>query len=254
MTNKITNILSYTILLSFILFMIYSCEKTKEEYDEDKFGYDYFPLEIGKYWIYKVDSTIYDDQGSKIINTISEVKEEVVERYTDQVGDTIYRIERSWRTGDSTSWKLTDVWTSYENNHQAFRTEENLKFIKFVFPPIKGLSWNGNLYIDESTVIDVAGESVNMYSGWDNYKIGSLDITETIGKTDYAKVATVLQTDDNNSNAIERRYAIEKYARGVGLVYKEYEILDSQCITCSQDWQEKAEKGFILKQTLIGHN
>jgi hypothetical protein len=81
-----------------------------------------------------------------------------------------------------------------------------------------------------------------------------LDQTESIGDLQFDKVAIVLLTDDGEENTIERRYALEKYARGVGLIYKEYEILDSQCSTCTEPWSEKAEKGFILKQTLIEYN
>lgn len=233
-----------------------SCEKKSvvEDFAESKFGYDYFPLELGKYWIYHVDSTIYDDIGATIIESSSQVREEIVEVYTDETGDEIYRIERFWRSSDSMQWVVTDVWVAYQNGLQAYRTEENLKFVKFVFPPAVGTRWDSNIFIDNATVVTVSGESLSMFAGWDEARIDAFDEPDQAGDVSYDNVATVILTDDDEENSIERRYALEKYARGVGLIYKEYEILDSQCSSCTGTWAEKAEKGFILKQTLIEHN
>ncbi len=247
------SIFSFCVILS-IVFL--SCEKQSvtEDFDEDKFGYDYFPLEVGKYWIYEVDSIIYDDEGATVIETRSQIREEIVEVFEDASGDDIFRIERYWRSGDSVQWEVTDVWAAHKNSSQAFRIEENLKFVKFVFPPLDGTRWDSNLFLDNSTVITVAGESISMFAGWDDSRIESVDQVENIGIQEYEKVATILLTDDEEANTIERRYALEKYARGVGLIYKEYEILDSQCSSCTGTWREKAEKGFILKQTLLEYN
>lgn len=246
---------SLTLHLALLALLLASCEKKVEEFDQAKFGYDYFPLEIGKTWIYQVDSTIYDDEGASVIETSAQVKEEIVESYQDEVGDTIYRIERFWRSSDTTSWKITDVWVAYSNGSQAFRVEENLKFIKFVFPAHEGIRWDGNIFFDKSsTIITVSGERLAMFRGWDEHRITSLDVSEEVGGNSYGQVATVLLTDDREENTVERRYALEKYARGVGLIYKENIILDSQQSQSSAPWTEKAEKGFILKQTLIEYN
>ncbi|WP_235293525.1 hypothetical protein [Portibacter lacus] len=239
---------------SFSILLLFSCDKTIEEFDESKYGYDYFPLSVGNTWVYAVDSTIYDDEGATIYNTSSFVQEKIAGMYVDDTGDTIYKLERYWRTSDSMDWEITDVWTTYKTQAQAFRTEENLKFVKFVFPMLEGKRWNGNLYLDETTIVSVSGESLIMFAGWDDYKCTSLDVAEEIGGINYSNVATILQTDDGGNNTVERRYALEKYARGVGLIYKEYEILDTQNSQSEAPWSEKAESGFILKQTLIEHN
>lgn len=244
-----------TLCTFFIALMFASCEKIVEDFDPSKFGFDYFPLEIGKSWTYQVDSIIYDDNGASVIETSSQVKEEIVESYEDETGETIFRIERFWRDSDSTSWEVTDVWVAYANESQAFRVEENLKFIKFVFPALEGKRWNGNIFFDESsTIITISGESLAMFRGWNDARITSIDISEEVGRNNYNQVATVLLTDDREENTVERRFALEKYARGVGLIYKENIILDSQQSQSSAPWTEKAEKGFILKQTLIEHN
>ncbi|MEL6865958.1 MAG: hypothetical protein AAFP19_16145, partial [Bacteroidota bacterium] len=67
----------------------------------------------------------------------------------------------------------------------------------------------------------------------------------------FDSVATIYQAD--NENAIELRYSIEKYARNIGLVYREMRILDTQAIV-DDPWEEKAQKGFIIRQQITRHN
>ena len=52
----------------------------------------------------------------------------------------------------------------------------------------------------------------------------------------------------------DRRFALEKYARGIGLAYREYWILDTQLNTDDRPWDQKAQRGFIFTQVLIDHN
>ena len=89
-----------------------------------------------------------------------------------------------------------------------------------------------------------------MFKNW-NYRLREFAVADTIGGMNYDEVMVIEQA--NNENSIELRRAQEKYAKGIGLVYRELYILDTQCIAdCEgQTWEEKAEKGMILKQTLI---
>ena len=241
-------------LLSLLLF-IYSCEKQTEEFDDEKFGYDYYPLAVGNSWTYQLDSTVYDDLGATVFSTSSQVRETIVEEYVDEIGDTIHRIERSWRQDEDDSWEITDIWVTHKNLDRVTRTEENLKFIKFVFPALEDKRWDGNIFFDDFVEITVSGEPINMFADWDDYELVTVDEPESINDITYDKIDTVLQTDsDTTANTLARRYAIEKYARGVGLIYKENIILDSQNADATIPWVNRAESGFILKQSLIEHN
>ncbi len=97
-----------------------------------------------------------------------------------------------------------------------------------------------------------------MFKGWD-YEILSVDSSEVIGDINHDQVVTIQQA--NNDNVIELRYSQEKYAKGVGLVYRQREIMDSYCkyigtneLCIGLDWREKAGRGFIMRETLIAHN
>ena len=205
--------------------------------------------------VYQVDSVIYDitQSGTEQIFSTAFIKEEIVETFTDNTGRQVYRIERYYRQDETNPWEIKDVWTAGVRNNQAERTEENLRFIKMVFPLREGTIWNGNLFIDETTIIPIAGESLEVYKNWE-YEVIGVGVPDEIRGIVYDEVATMTQA--NNENLIEYRYSLEKYAKNIGLIYKEMKILDTQCIDAceGQPWEDKAEKGFILRQFLISHN
>jgi hypothetical protein len=235
-----------------LMFSLASCYENTEPFDPSKLGFEYFPLELGNYWIYQIDSVKYQSDGQIIDSSLAFIKEEVVEILLDINQDTIYRIERFHRASDSTEWKIIDVWAAQKSQTQAIRIEENLKFIKLVFPAVQFSSWDGNIFFDEDILIQSGGEFLQVYKNW-NYQIASVGVSEIIDSTEYSDVLIVEQAD--YETVLERRFAIEKYEKGIGLLYKEMLILDTQCIADCEGmtWEEKAEKGFIVRQTLIDH-
>ena len=236
------------LLISITIIFYNSCGTKLDPYSNDFSGSEYFPLEIGNTWIYEIDSIVYDNKGTKIDTIKHIVKEFISETFEDNSGNTNYLIERYNKS--ATGWDISNVWAAYKNNKQAVRKEDNLIFIKMVFPVKKDVDWDGNAYFDsENTIISIAGEPIKMYEYW-NYKYISTGTTEDIGANQYNDVATVEQV--NYENSIEKRYSIEKYAKGTGLIYKNTVILNTQKIDQpNTPWEDKAEEGFILTQKLI---
>lgn len=246
------------LLFSFSLFFFKSC-KDKTSLDDSfqiDFGYDYFPLEIGKYRDYQVDSTIFDfgpGGGTITHNSTTYLREQVIDTLTDNLNRVGYKIERFERSNLTDPWTVKDVWMFIRTDQQAESLEENLRFIKLVFPLKEGVVWNGNQFIDDATIISIAGESIEVFKSWE-YNVDFVGEPITVNNEVYENGVQITQAD--NENLIELRYSIEQYAENIGLVFKEMKILDTQCIAeCEgQPWEEKAEKGFIVRQELIGHN
>jgi hypothetical protein len=229
-----------------------SCSKEEaDSYQAAELQLDYFPLSIGKYAVYEVDSTIYDPNGAEMVyHTRTYFKEEVADTLTGPLGETIYRIERYERTADSLPWTISRVLSASIEGNRAIVTEDNLRFISLVFPPRENSRWNGLAFIDPEQVVQVAGESLLMFKGWD-YSIPEPASSDSIGSLFFPEVLTVQEAEDEN--LIELRRSFSQYARGTGLVYRERWILDTQCISAcdGQSWEEKAEKGFIVRQRII---
>ena len=237
-----------------VLAALFPACKTEEDDFEQDYGYEYFPLEIGKFIVYEVDSTIFDPTADTMVfSTKTFVKEEIVDTLLDNLGNVLYRTERSQRKAEGQPWQIQKVLTQSIQANQAIRTEDNLRFIKLAFPLRQNNGWDGLVHIDPGLIVIVAGESIEAFKGWD-YRIESVGEPDTVGLFQLNEVATLREAD--SENLIELRVSREKYAKGIGLVYREQWILDTQCIDdcIGQTWEEKAEKGFILKQTIISHN
>lgn len=245
------------VLVASVVFAFQACqsESTFEEYTID-FGYEYFPLEVGKYRTFAVDSTLYDigdNEATIVTNSRTYVKLLIADTITDNLGRPGYKIERYERSSDTLQWLITDIWTATITNEGIEWVEENLRFLKMIFPLKDGIDWDGNKYIDITTIIPIAGESVEVFKSW-SYEVLDMNESETIGDFAFENVATISQAD--SENLIELRYSLEKYAKGIGMVYREMKILDTQRIVGWENatWEEKAEKGFILTEQIIDWN
>jgi len=239
------------ILAIFLAFTLSNCEDGTVIPPGESPG-DYYPIDIGKYWIYQVDSTIYDDLGSTICPTSGFVKEEVTSILSEEDLATVYVLERSYKESESDPWVISDIWTITKGRNYIQRSEENLRFIKMQTPLRIGNSWEGNQF-DQDIILTVKDEAISIYKNW-AYEVLDIGVAEQVGENSYDDLMVLQQADDEN--LIERRLSVEKYARDVGMVYREMQIFDTQCISdcANQTWFEKAERGYAMTQTLIEHN
>jgi len=104
--------------------------------------------------------------------------------------------------------------------------------------------------IQAKTNIVIKGESLVAYDDW-YYRYKNVDKSEFIGTKSFEKVCKVLEVD--NEDIISKRYSEALYARGVGMIYRELWILDTQNTDLSKSFRDRAEKGLILKQTLVSY-
>jgi len=215
----------------------------------------YAPIEVGKYWEYQVDSIIYDDLGMTVYNTSSFLKEQIIDKTEGVSGDSIYMLQISKKKEAEGDYFATDLWVVKLENNSLIRIEENLSFIKLLFPPKVGDEWKGNQFPENNTDVFVSGEPVVVYKDWNNYLIEDRLDNFTVGDQSFDDVLVVRQVDDEN--LIEKRYSYEYYASGIGLIARNMEILDTQCVepSCEERaWEDKAWKGFILSQRIIDYN
>lgn len=227
-------------LLSFVVavFALSSCNEI-EDYSFDH-EYEYYPLEIGHFVIYDVDSIVFDDfTGTS--DTFNYQKMHVIDSaFTDNSGRQAHKIIRYQRSNSTQPWLLSDVWQAVQTQSSLEVVEENQRFIKLLFPPEEGQSWHGHKYLD---IVD----GNEWMENWE-YSITALNVAENINGLQLDSTLTVLQHDEEN--LIEKYYGEEKYAKHVGLVYKKLINLEKQNITAP--WT-KPEKGFILTMTLLDY-
>ncbi len=242
------------LLISFCIIFISSCTEEVDTYELD-YNNSYYPLVVGKYLTYQLDSVTYDPDQSGILvdSSTTFVKELIVEKFVGLTGDTVFRVERFERKNDSIPWALSHVWSTTKNASQVIRTEDNLRFLNMVFPLTQDKRWKSTAYIDEFTIVEIEGETIEFFKNWSSYVL-DLNYSDQIGDHTFENLVTISQAD--YESAIDYRYVLEKYAENVGLVFRELKVLNSQCVADCEGmtWEERAEQGVILKQTIIDFN
>lgn len=254
-----------TLLLLLIAVLFVTCERVIETIDPATF--EYYPIQEGKYKIYQVDSTVYDEYNCTVQTTRYQIKEVTGSQGLDGEGDPYYSVKRYIRSDSTTNWVLSSIWTEKVEDNQLQRVEDNQRMIKMVFPVKEDRRWDGIVFIRRDTLVPIRGGAIDMFKDWDNFVCQDVGKTfvDTFSNKVYTDAVKIQQVDKTNN--IERRFSVEVYAKNIGMVYKEMRILDTQCRppgTCTgnsdiascigKPWHVKAEKGFILKQSLIEHN
>ena len=230
------------ICLFFLFVLLAGCEKEPNISIDLK--EDYYPLEVSKTWIYEVDSLKFSPLfigGKDSVHW--ELKEEVASVFKDDAGRDVYRIERYLRKNENDSWKPAKVFFAINENNKAELQENNVKFIKLVFPPKEGKTWNGNALISNN-------DTLEYFQDWE-YEYTEVDVPASINGQSFANTLTVLEVDDEN--LLEKRYSTAQYARGVGLIYREQynlRIVDSNIPSPTIPWEEKANRGYILRMKI----
>ena len=245
------------VALLFILssFAFFACVKNADETIKIDNGFEYFPLKVGKYKVFQVDSIVYDTlSGGKTVKVDSIrlfQKEIVVDTFVNQIGATVFRVERFERRKTTEPWVIKDVLSCERNATQATRNDQGLRLLKMPFPLRKRQTWRSIIYIDESVPVKIGGQYVEVFKNWES-STTALGVPETINGKRYGKVMTIKHADDENK--LELRKVTEKYVRDTGLVFNEMLILDTQSTTNNETWRKKAQRGFIFRQYLIENN
>jgi uncharacterized lipoprotein YehR (DUF1307 family) len=231
--------------------------ETPKTFEKD---YEYFPLSVGKYIVYEVDSITYRLKESKLIqdSVHFQAKEEIVDTLYDNLGVLNYKIEYFERKNSTEKWQVKKVWRAQRGERQAIRTEEGFRSIKMTFPLTKRKTWNANVFIDNAAEVTIGDQPIAAFKDWKELQIADLAQPEKIGKLVFDDILSI-NTRIDATNQVELRRLEEKYARGVGLVSKTLSVLDTQCdgdlSKCiAIPWEKKAERGFRLRWVVKGYN
>lgn len=197
----------------------YACRSNQE--DPVIKGEEYYPIKIGDKKVYKIDTIVYD-LFTKTVDTISNtVYEEVVEKFADFHGDSVYRIELS--TYDNIKQKFV-VFKSYERSIKdnfALEKMDNAQEVKMIFPissyKTKGstFTWNANMYNSKDP--DVV-KYTSVFTPFNN------------GYKTYNNCVSVKLNKPLDGLINKKREEI--YAKDVGLIYR---FSDSTDLLKSQD-------------------
>lgn len=187
----------------------------------------YLPMQMGKTFIYRLDSTVTVNFGQQLQTRYYRLKDSVATQFNDASGRPSFRIYRYITDSAGLqpwTYKLTNIVTIDDNNKWIEYVENNLRFIILRQPITEGFSWKGNSFIDTKS-----GSSPVKYLDEWNYTYMDVGLPFTVRKGTIDSTITVLQADEvsppgpfNPSFYQQTNYSKEVYAKGIGLIYKEF--------------------------------
>lgn len=217
------------ILFSLLIFIctvcFFSCKKTETNlYVSDN---AYYPLQTGSSFIYRLDSTVLAPFGTALVVDSYLLKDSIESTFNDDAGRLSYRVYRFITdTLQLTGWQyLSTYYITPTATDIEVMDDNNYRFIKLISPVVQGNSWLGNSFIDTKSI----NSPVQFMDGW-NYTYQNVNMPYTVPGGTIDSTVTVLQNEESIPDTTfqqsdpfyEQITAVEVYAKGIGLIYKNF--------------------------------
>lgn len=250
--------LSYLLLLM-VGFIVASCNKeTGPDLDEMKQGYNFFPLEVGKYVLYDVDSIYWDDFLKAEIHHRSQMRYECVDSFTNGEKETSYVINVMERKTPTSPYYPSDVIHVTRSNNRLIVNQSSMKTIDLVFPVDDGTEWDGlaMLPLENSTYFPARLQDPAYTYLYEDY-----GHSYNTGNKHYENTVTVHHIDEGiNDPEVDstiyasKNYAKDIYAYDVGLIYREIVYWTFQPKNPDGSGGSGYKKGFGLTMRAVENN
>jgi hypothetical protein len=231
-----------------------SCKKENESITTESIG-AYLPLEIGNSITYSLDSTTYIKFGSEKKVSSYTVKDIVDSMITDNLGRASYKIRRKIRnTLDSTRWEdLSSYLVTYHNKRLEL-IQDNQRYLKLIEPIKNNVEWSGNSYINT-----ISNPELQYLDQW-KYYYTDVGMPFTNSAINFPETISIIQRNDvlgdtlNKDYYFEVNYSKEVYAKGIGLIYKDFlhEAWQPKNASSSTGYYESNSYG--IKLTILDRN
>lgn len=218
-------------IIIFLGLLAFSCQKEKDkEGDKPFFGYQYHPLKLGQELIYQNDSIIYDDFSGQVDTISFQTKLITESEETDLENRKVYVFGLYRRDSIQQNWKKIKQLRKFRGNRYLELMDENVVYLPLIFPMDPLVSWDVNA---KNTSLEQRYVYKNLHR---SAKLNSI-----------AYDSTILVSQRNEENLIERFVEQEIYAARVGLVYQKKLALQTE-------FNGNIRSGYDFTSVLISHN
>jgi len=237
------------------------CHKTDYSYSGSSIQ-DYMPLYVGHSITYQMDSILYTHFGSVLERHFYIVKDSIEGTVTDASDRPSWRMVRYFRdNADTTAWQPGGTCMITPLRSTIEMVENNLRYVKLCMPVQDVYSWAGNGYLPfqpYSYAFDFGYSDHVQLESW-RYQYQDLYKKDTINQLVFDNTITVACSRPDSSNfppvdlalAGNKTVWVERYAKGVGLVYKDVILQEYHPVSPSVTIPYYA--GFELRMSIIAY-
>jgi hypothetical protein len=247
-------------LPALLMAMCFSCTRKIEEFQSEPLS-DYLPLQTGKYITYRIDSTVFTSFGT-IVETHSYLVKHIIDaEITDNLGRPSFRVFRFISNqNDTTGTPDLHANGSYfitPLNNRIEVIENNLRFLRMHLPVKQNFSWKGNMYLPYDPYGGLYSFSNDDFmTDWD-FHYASFEPTWNYKGQTYQNVSTIEEADEafnvpivNPGNYAYKNRSVTKYARNIGMVYREHTLWEYQPNPGGTPYYI----GFGMRMWMVDHN
>ncbi|HEX6428527.1 MAG TPA: hypothetical protein VF008_12610, partial [Niastella sp.] len=187
-------------------------------------------------------------------------KDTVTGPVTDNLGRAGWRVVRYMRDINSTNesdWQAMLTYQVIPSRENIEVNEANFRYLKLTLPVKEGRSWKGNGYLPDNPYRDLYEFSNDEdMKDW-AFTYQDVGASVSFNNKNYDSTITVVQIADSTNLPLQpgipasKNYWVEKYAKNIGLVFKEVYIWEYQPATTTLP---AYKQGFGIKMTIIDHN
>ena len=243
-----------SIIFLSIIFLLIACKKESAVFKTEKIK-DYYPLKVGKYINYKLDSTVYLSLGTKKEVRSYLVQDKIDSIITDNLGRPSYKIKRTIRSNtDTTKWKdLMSYLVTFDSTRLEL-VQDNQRYLKMVEPISNGFNWKGNSFINTAGI-----PSIQYLADW-KYTYENVRRPFSVNGISYTETVTVNQRNDTSGTATNKKsyfeinYSKEVYSKSIGLIFKEFLHEAWQPPNASSTGGYYEANSYGIRLTIIDHN
>lgn len=249
--------MTYSMKFFFLLIVtqiiLVSCKKQSDQFNLTPLD-SYYPLVVGKYITYNLDSTIYINFGQKDTTIHYQAQDRVDAEVKDNLNRKGFRVVRYLRTGPDHEWVPNNTFLVIPTENTIEFTEDNLNYQKLKLPVYAGFSWKGNSFIDTYSL----NSEVKFLDDWD-FTYDSVNVPLTIGGVVFDSTIKVYERDEflgqdpklPGTQFAEKNFSVEKYGKNVGLIFKEFLHWEYQG---GQPGRQPYYTGYGIKLKITDHN
>lgn len=217
-----------------LLLLLNSCKRT--ETLETLSLEELMPLQVGKYITYRLDSMVFTNSGKTTEIHRYRVKHAIERKDADNQNRPVWvvttYITDSLGVGP---WVANGTYTITPVDKRIEVTEDNLRVIKINLPARPGFVWKGNTYLPNRPYNPEFPISIDANMGLWESTYETVSGSETIGTNQLNDVTTIYHIDAaenvplvTDTSFASRELSVEKYAKDIGLVYREFQLWENQ--------------------------
>jgi hypothetical protein len=197
---------------------------------------EFSPLTSGRNITYRIDSLVFTQFGRQVETRSYLMRYTIDSSFLDNQGRKSYRIIRMIRdTLQTQPWRPDGSFYITSTPSQMEWIEDNLRQVKLQTPLRPGAQWNGNRFLANNPLYPTYDFSYDdNIQNWIYTLSAELSSFQYRNKR-YENVITVMQIDEAVNVPITiptsyafRNYAVDRFAKNIGLVYREHIIWENQ--------------------------